>query len=143
MMSSLLFDHYGLFGLPEPADLTRIVGAMFLLAGVVLVRFCRVEQRVMRAGPSGYDRQRNGGAEDVVGVVTPLGFDEPLGVGTVASRDTVGVVGSQKVRISAGQSRRVERLARCACPLPVSLLRELVWTIAERGENFDEHMIAT
>ena len=39
MLSSLLFDHYGLFGLPEhPADLTRITGAVLLLAGVVLVR---------------------------------------------------------------------------------------------------------
>jgi bacterial/archaeal transporter family-2 protein len=39
MLSSLLFDHYGLFGLPEhPADLTRIAGAVLLLAGVVLVR---------------------------------------------------------------------------------------------------------
>ena len=39
MVSSLLFDHCGLFGLPEhSADLTRIIGAVLLLAGVVLVR---------------------------------------------------------------------------------------------------------
>ena len=105
--------------------------------------FCRVDQRVMHTGPTGCDWQRDGGAEDVVGIVTPLGFDEPLGVGTVASRDTVGVVGSQKVRISARQSRRVERLARGARPLPVWLLREPICTVAERGENFDEHVVAT
>lgn len=39
MLGSLLFDHYGLFGIPQhPADLTRIAGAAFLVAGVALIR---------------------------------------------------------------------------------------------------------
>ncbi|HVT54493.1 MAG TPA: DMT family transporter [Xanthobacteraceae bacterium] len=39
MMGSLLFDHYGLFGIPQhPIDLTRLAGATLLIAGVVLIR---------------------------------------------------------------------------------------------------------
>jgi transporter family-2 protein len=40
MLGSLLFDHYGLFGLPQhPADATRLIGAVLLVAGVALIRF--------------------------------------------------------------------------------------------------------
>ena len=39
MLTSLLFDHFGLFGLPQQsADLTRIAGAGLLIGGVVLIR---------------------------------------------------------------------------------------------------------
>jgi transporter family-2 protein len=39
MAGSLLFDHYGLFGIPHhPIDLTRLAGAALLIAGVVLIR---------------------------------------------------------------------------------------------------------
>jgi transporter family-2 protein len=39
MVGSLLFDHYGLFGIPQhPIDLTRLAGAALLIAGVVLIR---------------------------------------------------------------------------------------------------------
>jgi transporter family-2 protein len=39
MAGSLLFDHYGLFGIPQhPIDLTRLAGAALLIAGVVLIR---------------------------------------------------------------------------------------------------------
>jgi transporter family-2 protein len=39
MLSSLVFDHYGLLGLPEqPASPARILGALLLLAGVILIR---------------------------------------------------------------------------------------------------------
>jgi len=39
MLASLVLDHFGLFGLPQnPADLTRIAGAVLLVAGVVLMR---------------------------------------------------------------------------------------------------------
>ena len=39
MLSSLIFDHYGLFGLAQrPADLSRAVGAVLLIGGVILVR---------------------------------------------------------------------------------------------------------
>ena len=37
---SLVLDHYGLLGVPErPLDLTRIVGVLCLVAGVVLIRW--------------------------------------------------------------------------------------------------------
>lgn len=39
MLCSLIFDHYGLFGVPEHSiDIGRILGAALLVAGVVLVR---------------------------------------------------------------------------------------------------------
>ena len=39
MIASLAFDSFGAFGVPKhPADLTRIAGALLLVAGVVLVR---------------------------------------------------------------------------------------------------------
>lgn len=39
MLGSLAFDHFGLFGLPQhPADAPRILGALLLIAGAVLVR---------------------------------------------------------------------------------------------------------
>jgi transporter family-2 protein len=39
MIASIIFDHFGLAGLPRhPADLSRVVGAALLIAGVVLVR---------------------------------------------------------------------------------------------------------
>lgn len=39
MVGSLAFDHFGLLGIPQqPASLTRMAGAAFLIVGVVLVR---------------------------------------------------------------------------------------------------------
>ena len=39
MIASVAFDHYGMLGLaPRPADVTRIVGALLLVAGVVMIR---------------------------------------------------------------------------------------------------------
>ncbi len=39
MLGSLIFDHYGLFGLPQhPADATRLIGAVMLVGGVALIR---------------------------------------------------------------------------------------------------------
>lgn len=39
MLASLAFDHFGIFGLArQPADLGRLLGALLLVAGVVLIR---------------------------------------------------------------------------------------------------------
>ena len=39
MLASLLFDHFGLLGLPQhPAGPTRLAGTIFLILGVVLIR---------------------------------------------------------------------------------------------------------
>jgi transporter family-2 protein len=39
MVASLAFDNFGWFGVPKhPADAARIVGALLLVAGVVLIR---------------------------------------------------------------------------------------------------------
>ena len=40
LLSSLLFDHFGWLGVPvHPLDVRRAVGAVFLILGVVLIRF--------------------------------------------------------------------------------------------------------
>ena len=39
MLGSLTFDHFGLPGVPQhPASLARLVGAVLLLVGIVLIR---------------------------------------------------------------------------------------------------------
>lgn len=39
LASSVAFDHYGLFGLEtRPVDISRIIGVLMLIAGVVLIR---------------------------------------------------------------------------------------------------------
>ena len=39
MLGSVLFDQFGLFGIPpRPADATRLIGAAFLVLGVALIR---------------------------------------------------------------------------------------------------------
>lgn len=39
LLASVVFDHFGLFGLPRhPADPARIAGAVMLVAGVLLIR---------------------------------------------------------------------------------------------------------
>lgn len=39
MTASMIYDHYGLFGLPQrPVDVTRLAGVALLVGGVVLIR---------------------------------------------------------------------------------------------------------
>lgn len=39
LIASIVFDHFGLLGLPQqPADIYRILGAVMLLGGVILIR---------------------------------------------------------------------------------------------------------
>lgn len=39
LLASVVFDHFGLFGLPQqPADINRLLGAAMLLGGVLLIR---------------------------------------------------------------------------------------------------------
>jgi transporter family-2 protein len=39
MLASLVFDHYGLFGVPRhSADPSRLLGALLLIGGVILIR---------------------------------------------------------------------------------------------------------
>lgn len=39
LLASIVFDHFGLFGLArQPIDLMRVLGAICLLAGVLLIR---------------------------------------------------------------------------------------------------------
>lgn len=40
LTTSLFFDHFGLFNVPlHPVSLTRILGALFLVAGAILIRW--------------------------------------------------------------------------------------------------------
>jgi bacterial/archaeal transporter family-2 protein len=39
MLTTITFDHFGLFGLtPHPVSLSRLAGAALLIAGVILIR---------------------------------------------------------------------------------------------------------
>ena len=79
------------------------------------------------AGHRRKGRQGNDRAEDVVGIVKPLGFDEPLRVATIASGHAIRiVVAGEEVRISAGKRDRVEGVARGPRPQPMPLLLDLV-----------------
>ena len=86
--------------------------------------------------------QRNSGAEDVIGIIVSLCFDEPSGVGTKAFHGTVRVAPSEKVRISTRKRRRAEGRKSGSSPLFMSLFLELVGPVSERCENLDKHMVA-
>jgi hypothetical protein len=88
------------------------------------------------------DWQRNGGAEDVIGIIVAFGFDQPFGVAAKAFGHPVRVASSEEVRISARKRHRIKSLKSGASPLAMSLLLEFIRSIGERGENLDEHMIA-
>ena len=83
------------------------------------------------------DRQRNGGAEDVVGVVMSLGSDEPFGIGTIACCHTIRVVSGKEVRISTRKRHWSEGLTSGSSPLAMPLLLFLVRPIDEGGEDLD------
>src|SRR6516162_788007 len=87
-------------------------------------------------------RQRNGGAKDVIRIVLPLGFDEPVGIGTIASCHPVRVVSGKEVRISTRKRHRSEGLTSGSSPLAMPLLLFLVRGIDERGEDLDQHVVA-
>lgn len=89
------------------------------------------------------DWQRNGRAEDVIGIALPLGSDESFDVATIAFRCTVRVACSEQVRVSARKRHRIEGLTSGSSPVVMSLRLELVRPIDERGDNLDEHMVAT
>src|SRR6516162_4701448 len=89
-------------------------------------------------------RQRNGAAENVIGIVVPLGLDQPLGIAPIAFGHAVRVLlRRQKVRIAAGKRHRIEGPARSASPLLMSPLLERVRSIDNCSEYLDEHMVAT
>lgn len=96
----------------------------------------------MRRQLSLTDRQRNGGTEDIIGIVVPLSFDEPLGVAAIAFRRTVGDIPGEEIRISTRKRHRLERLTSGSSPLTMPLLLELVRPIGKRGKNLDQHMVA-
>src|SRR5215469_7649470 len=79
------------------------------------------------------DGQRNGRAEEVLGIVMPLDGDQSLGVPTEAVGRPCRIVGGEQIRIPAGQGRRVEGVARGAGPLLMALLLLPVAAIGESG----------
>ena len=50
------------------------------------------------------NRQRNCGAEDVVGIVVPLGGDEPVGIGAIAFCHKIRVVSDRKFGYPPGSA---------------------------------------
>jgi hypothetical protein len=87
------------------------------------------------------DWQRNGRAKDVVGIVMPLGGDEPVCNGTIAFCHTVRVVSGQEVRISTRMRHRSEGSTSGSSPLAMPLLLFFVRPIDEGGEDLDQHVV--
>src|SRR5215468_10749502 len=72
----------------------------------------------------------------------PLGGDESAGIGAIALRHTVRIVGEEKIRISARKRDRIEGLTSGSRPLAMPLLLLLVRPIDEGGEDLDQHVAA-
>src|SRR5262249_4020689 len=87
------------------------------------------------------ERHRNAGAEDVMGIVLPLDFDEPLGVAAITFTRSVRVIPGKEVGVSARKRHWLERLTNGSSPLTMLLLLELVRPIGPRCKNLNEHMV--
>src|SRR6516162_1857603 len=88
------------------------------------------------------DWQRNGREEYVIGIIMPLGVDEPFGIGTVGLHRAI-VTRSEKVRIGTGKRHRFKALTCSANPTLMLPLLEFVRTVDEASQNFDKYVIAT
>jgi hypothetical protein len=86
-------------------------------------------------------RQRNGGAEDVIGIVAPLGLDEPFGVTAIALRLTVRVAAGKEIWISTRKSHRIKGMTRGQSPLMMPSLLETVRCIGGHGQDLDKHVL--
>jgi hypothetical protein len=84
-------------------------------------------------------RQRDGGAEDIVGIVMPLGSGQSFDVRTMALCRTVRVAIRQEVRVAAWKRRPIEREKRPSNPRVMALRLQLVRAIVKRGEDPNEH----
>ena len=74
--------------------------------------------------------QRNGREEYVVGIITPLSFDEPFGIAAIALRHAI-VTCSEKVRIGTGKRHRRKALTCSANPTLMLPLLHLVRSVDE------------
>jgi hypothetical protein len=54
------------------------------------------------------DWQRDGGAKHIIGIVQPLGFDEPFSVATKALRCTLYIAPGEHIRISTRKRHGIE-----------------------------------
>ena len=66
--------------------------------------------------------QRDGGAEDVVGIVVPLGADEPVDVASIASRHAVRVATGKQVRIATRKRHLAKGVESASSPPLMPLL---------------------
>src|SRR5215510_4263961 len=87
-------------------------------------------------------RQRNGRLEDIVGIVLPLGLDQPIGVATVAFRRAFHSAAGEEVWIPARQCNAVEGPTRGLHPPPMPALVTRLRPISDGYEYLDQDMIA-
>src|SRR5260370_40560557 len=87
-------------------------------------------------------RQRNGGTEDVVGVVLLFDPDQPFCVGPKAVRRTIRLAWAEQIRISARKRDRVEGMPDIPDPLLMPPLFPSVRPIAERRQYVDQDVLA-
>ena len=70
-------------------------------------------------------------------------FEKSFAVAAIAFCRPFRVISGEEVRVSARKSDRIERLTRRSSSLAMLLLLKRVRPIDERGQNFDQHMVAT
>src|SRR5262245_21455642 len=86
-------------------------------------------------------RQRDSRIENVIGIIVALGFCKTSAIWTVAFRDTALIVSCQEMRISAGKGHRTKGIKSGVNPLAV--LRGWTRCVRDRGENFDQNVVAS
>src|SRR5262249_33524000 len=92
------------------------------------VRSWGVKQTSSGPGHCPVEWQGNGREEHVVGIIMPLSFDEPFGIGAVALRHAI-VTCREKVRIGTGKRHRFKALTCSTNPTLMLPLLELVRTV--------------
>src|SRR6516225_7793704 len=98
----------------------------------IYVRLRGVKRTLSGRGHCPVEWQRNGREEYVVGIITPLSFDEPFGIAAIALHHAI-VTCSEKVRIGTGKRHRFKALTCSADPTLMLPLLQLVRSVDEAG----------
>src|ERR1700738_622466 len=79
------------------------------------------------------DWQRDGGAKHIIGIVQPLGFDEPFSVATKALRCTLYIAPGEHIRISTRKRHGIEGRQSGSPPPPLSWVPRLAPPLPRRS----------
>src|SRR5262249_14484361 len=96
------------------------------LTSRLLRRMCLASVRSKGAPATPTDWQQDGRAKHVVGIIMPLGFDEPFSIATKALRCALRVAPGEHIRISTRKRHGIEGRKSGSRPSLMSLLLGLV-----------------